>query len=239
MITHLRRFNELGIERFRTALHEIKSGELDTIPASLVTDAYACEIVNADIKIEQKVFTSKDEIVKYIFEIIAKMPNRNLLYDAGLWSWLSAFYFESVCPERSDGRRKVGEDSRYILNTEWRNYYRHLIASPTRLYKELNELAKIYLAGTPDKNGDLLESLASRQDIATCKGVIEAATVLYWDKEKNKIKVGARNKDGKGVLRRFVGAFVQQFQMTYDLNAMNGNQVIQLLPNEYEGWITL
>ena len=32
----------------------------------------------------------------------------------------------------------MGEDSRYILNPEeWNKYYRHLLASPVRLYKEL------------------------------------------------------------------------------------------------------
>lgn len=239
MITHIRRFNELGIEKFRTLLQEVRDGEADSVPDSFVTDGYSCEIINAEIIIERKKFDSKNEIIRYIYDKISHIPGRNLLYDAGLWSWLSAFYFDSICPERSDGKRKVGEDSRYILNSEeWNKYYRHLLASPTRLLKELDDLAKIYLAGTPDKNGDLHESLASRQEIATCKGVIEAATALYWDKEKNKIKVGARNKDGKGVLRRFTTSTIPQFQMTYDLNSMSGREIIQLLPKEYESWIT-
>jgi hypothetical protein len=168
MTTYFKKFNELGIERFRNALHQIKAGELKSIQTALIEDAYVCEIVSVDVKIEQKMFVSKAEIVKYVFDKISKIKNRNLFYDSGLWSWISAFYFDSICPLRKDGSRKVGEDSRYILNSEeWNRYYRHLLASPTRLFKELGELSKIYLAGTPDKHGDMMESLASRQEIAT------------------------------------------------------------------------
>lgn len=238
MITHIRRFNELGIDKFRNLLHEVRDGEADGVPDSLVTDKYSCEIINGEIKVERKKFDSKNEIVRYIYDKISRIPGGKLLYDSGMWSWLSAFYFDSICPQRSDGTRKIGEDSRYILNAEeWNKYYRHLLASPTRLLKELNGLSKIYLAGAPDKNGDLHESLASRQEIATCTGVIEAATKLYWDDSKNKVKRGARNKDGRGVLRRFTTSTIPQFQMTYDLNSMNGEQIIKLLPHEYDVWI--
>ena len=54
MITHIRRFNELGIDRFRNLLHEVRDGEADGVPDSLVTDGYSCEIINAEIKIERK-----------------------------------------------------------------------------------------------------------------------------------------------------------------------------------------
>lgn len=239
MITHIRKFNELGIEKFRNLLHEIKTGEADSILDSFVTDSHFCEIINAEIKIERKKFDTKNEIIRYIYDKISRIPGKNLLYDAGLWSWLSAFYFDSIWKPNSSKTRGLGEDARYILNAEeWNKYYRHLLASPTRLLKELDDLAKIYLAGTPDKNGDLHESLASRQEIAACKAVIEAATILYWDDDKQKIKVKARNKDGAGVLRRFAKATIPQFQMTYDFNSMSGKEVIQLLPKEYKGWIT-
>ncbi|MFA4852595.1 MAG: hypothetical protein WC599_08760 [Bacteroidales bacterium] len=238
MITQLRRFNELGIEEFRRELHLIKNNEGEEIPISLLTDGYLCEIVHIEIKMEQKTFITKEEIVKYIFDKISRLSGKNIFYDSGLWSWLAAFYFDSVCPKKKSGERKVGEDSRYILNPEeWNKYYRHLLASPFRLFKELSTLAKIYLAGTPDVNGELLESLASRQEIATCRGVIEAAEMLFWDKNKNNIKRGVRGK-GRGSVRRLAGATIPQFQMTYDLNSMNGTDVIQLLPDEYKDWIT-
>jgi hypothetical protein len=238
MITHIRRFNELGIEKFRNLLHEVRVGEADGVPDSLVTDGYSCEIINAEIIIERKKFDTKQEIIEYIFSVLSKMQNRNMLYDVGMWTWLAAFFFDSIWkPSSTKKNNGVGEDARYVLNAEeWNKYYRHLLASPTRLYKELGSLSKIYLVGRPDINGELLENLASRQEVATCRAVIEAAEILYWDKEKNSIKRGVRGK-GKGTVRRLAGATILQFQMTYDLNSMSGKELIQLLPNEYEGWI--
>jgi len=238
MKTLLRRFNEFGIEEFRRTLHGIKSGEMTEVQVSLLTDSYMTEVISTETKVESKTFVSKDEMIRYILSVISAINNRNSLYDRGMWTWLSAFYFDSICPPGSSGARKVGEDSRYILNSEeWNKYYRHLLASPTRLHKELGPLSKIYLSGKPDVPGDLFEQLASRQEIAACKGVIEAATLLYWDNETEKIKKGARNKYGPGILRRFVLSTIPQFQMTYDLNSMNGKELIKLLPDEYEDWI--
>jgi hypothetical protein len=166
------------------------------------------------------------------------MPSKNILFDSGLWTWLAAYYFDSIWKPKKKNNG-VGEDARYILNTEdWNKYYRHLLASSFYFHKKLGPLAKIYLAGKADENGDLHESLASRQEIATCKATIEAATFLYWDEGKQSIKIGARNKDGEGVLRRFAKATIPQFQMTYDFNSMSGKEVIKLLPKEYERWIT-
>ena len=55
--------------------------------------------------------------------------------------------------------------------------------------------------------------------------------------EKNDIKKGARNKTGKGILRRFTRDIIPQFQMTYDLNSMDGEEILNLLPKEFEGWL--
>jgi hypothetical protein len=238
MTTELRRFTEEGIEEFRNYLHVLKNNEEGVELEDLIKDRNLYEIVNFKIKVDKKIFSTREDIVKYISDKLLPITDKNILFDGGLWTWLSAFFFDSICPINKNGVRIVGEDARYILNPEeWKRYYRHLLASPVRLYRDLGTLSKIYLAGTPDKPGDLFEQLASRQEIAASKGIIEAATILYWDEMKGKIKKGARNKEGPGILRRFVDPTIPQFQMTYDLNAMSGNDVIQLLPDEYGKWI--
>lgn len=236
MTTQIRRFNEMGVERFRTILQQINGNEIDDIPQLILTDVYSCEIIRTDVSVDQKVFDSKEEMIKYLFNKISPFFTTTLLYDKGMWTWLAAYYFDSICPKKG-GKRVIREESKYILNPEeWNKYYRHLLASPVRLYKDLGDWSKIYLSGKPDVPGDLFEQLASRQEIAACRGVIEAATILYWNDNDKRIKKGVRNKDGAGVLRRFVKATVPQFQMTYDLNSMGGQDVIQLLPREYDKW---
>ena len=136
-------------------------------------------------------------MIHYLYDKITEIPDNNKFYLKGMWSWISAFFFDNVCPLKENGSRDPGADDRHLLNSEhWGRYYRHLIAAPVRVLHDLGELADIYLTGKPNQHGDLFEQLASRQEIATNKGVIQAATILYWDSEKKKIKRGARAKNG-------------------------------------------
>jgi len=233
----IRKFNNEGIEKFREYLNEIRNGGMNDIPSGFVNSDTYSEPVEGNVSLDFRVFDSKEKLIKYLHEKVHKIKEGNIFYNEGMWTWLSAFYFDSVCPLRTDDTRKPGKDSRHILNgEEWNRYYRHLLASPVRLYHELKEYSVIYLQGSPDIHGDLFEQLAARQEVASCKGIIEAATLLYWDKEKKRIKKNARDKEGAGVLRRFAGSTIWQFKMTYDLNSMNGTEIITLLPEEYNSW---
>jgi len=232
----IRKFNEKGIERFQTFLQESRNGITEPIPEDLIMSGYLSDIYYPDIFIESKKFDLKNEFIHYVFNTL-NQNHEIQFHNSGLWTWLSAFFFDSICP-LVNGKRKVQAEARYVLNIEnWNRYYRHLIATPVRLLSELDGHSKIYLTGAPYRHGDLLEQLASRQEIATNKGIVEAATILYWDEEKNDIKKGARNKTGKGILRRFTRDIIPQFQMTYDLNSMDGEEILNLLPKEFEGWL--
>jgi hypothetical protein len=234
----IRKFNNNGITLFRSILAELRSGQIDSIDYQILIDPELTDSCFPNIDLESRKFILKIDLITLLYSKIVDINLRNKFFDEGLWTWLSVFYFESICPERSDGTRKVGEDCRYILNSnDYSKYYRHLLACPTWFLHQLGDVSKIYLRGIPSINGDLHETLASRQEIATSKGIIEAATILYWDAQKNQIKKGAANKDGPGVARRFAKSIIPQFQMTYDVNSMSGKEIVKLLPSEFKKWI--
>jgi hypothetical protein len=236
MRSQIKVFNELGIELFRSFLEEARQGNTEQFSGEILTSGHYTNISLPGIIVESADFALKADLISYISKKIQPIDPIQY-YNKGLWTWLSAFYIETICPVRNE-KRKVQEDAKYILNTEhYGRYYRHLIAAPVRLLNELGDLSKIYLAGSPDKHGDLMEQLASRQEIARCRGILEAAYVLYWDEQNNKIKRGARNKTGPGVLRRFAKDIIPQFQMTYDLNSMKGKEIVDLLPPEFDKWL--
>ena len=239
MILKIRQFNADGISMFTKHLDAIKINSQDRLPHDFVTDnTFSIELTD-DISIDNKSFDNKSEFITYLYPIVKKIRIDNLYYRTSLWSWLAATYFDTLCPQLEDGSRKVESIDRYILNTyQWNRYYRHLIASPLRLYHEINDenLSKIYLAGRPNKHGDILEQLASRQEIATVKGILEAVNYLYWDMNKNRPKLGVTNRNKIGNIRRFTGSIIPQFQMTYDLNSMSGQDIIKLLPREFDEW---
>jgi len=239
MIVRIRQFNSDGLSLFSNYLEEMKLNTQDRLPHDFITDnAYSVELTD-DIKIEITQFENKSEFIKYLYPLVKRIRIDNLYYRSNLWSWLAAAYFDTLCPQREDGSRKVESQDRYILNTnEWKRYYRHLIATPLRLYHEVNDdnLSKIYLTGKAYKHGDIIEQLASRQERATVRGILEAVILLYWDPNKNRPKLNSTNRNKPGNLRRLAGSILGQFQMTYDLNSMTGQDILKLLPAEFDEW---
>lgn len=239
MILKIRQFNADGLSLFSNHLEEVKLRIQDRLPHDFITDnTYSVELAD-DINIEIKQFENKSDFITYLYPLVKRIRIDNLYYRSTLWSWLAAAYFDTLCPQLDDGSRKVESLDRYILNTnQWNRYYRHLIASPLRLYHEINDenLSKIYLTGKANRHGDILEQLASRQEIATVEGILEAVMLLYWDTNKNRPKLGVTNRNKEGNIRRFAGSVLPQFQMTYDLNSMSGEDILRLLPQEFDEW---
>ena len=149
MTLKIRQFNNEGLALFAKYLEEIKIKNHDRLPHNFITDStYSVELAD-NIKIEIKFFENKSEFIKCLYPFVRKIRIDNLYYRSSLWSWLAAAYFDTLCPQLEDGSRKIESLDRYILNTnQWNRYYRHLIASPLRLYHEIGDenLSKIYLS---------------------------------------------------------------------------------------------
>lgn len=134
----VRVFNENGIKNFKSILQEVEEGKRNDLPDELITSDELTSIFEIELEIRRRIFTSRALMTLYLINAFKTIPRENLIYNKGLWSWLSAFYFKSVCPQKSNGIRKVGALDRHILNIDhWGRYYRHLLASSFRLYDEL------------------------------------------------------------------------------------------------------
>lgn len=233
----IRSLNEKGIDLFQNHLNLIKfNGANTSIDRVILLDDNYSEEIKEDYFIEDIVFKEKYDFAKYIVNKIDLNKNKHYYYHIGLWTWLSAFYFDQVCPLES-GTRRPGQDARHILQDpkDFRTYYRHLLAGPARIFAELQDKGRIFLSGDISKRGDLVEQLQAYQNIGLNKGIIEAADLLYWDENKNRLRKGAGSK-GAGTPRRFV-TVIGQFELTYDLNSMEGAKILELFPNEFKKWL--
>lgn len=156
----------------------------------------------------------------------------------GEWSWLALQFFDLLCPA-SNGKRKVREDARYLLLPEdFRKAYRHLLAGPFLLFmahRDHPEEIRGLLATRPDAPGEVYEQLASRKFLITSRAVVSVATRLYLDPSTGRLKRGAGG-DRAGTPRR-LGDVLQQFDKTYDLQAMTPETLIELLPGEFDRFL--
>ena len=165
------RLNESGIATFAGWLETLKQGGSVQAPMSLLTNPAATESLAVQVEIEQRTFTTRLEAAEYLFSRFAAAGLTDVDRDRGLWAWLSLFYFDSVCPVGKGGIRKPGAQPRHIPEPgNFRRYYRHLLGGPYRIYRAHRDNPKramALLCQPVNLPGDVVEQLASRQEVVT------------------------------------------------------------------------
>lgn len=234
----INRFNQQGITRFAACIDSARAGEPGTDARSLVSDPALVEVVGeVDGLPALGADTSRREAAELLAGLIEQLSPGDHERDKGLWAWLSAVWFDDLCPADSDGRRKPGDTARWIPAVDdFKKYYRHLLAGPYRVlraHQEDPDRAMAVLATSVSKPGDAVEQLVSRQEIVTSPTLMALATELYYDPETGSLKPGAGGK-GPGSPRRFGGDIVPQFALTFDLHDMPVERLKHMLPIEFD-----
>jgi hypothetical protein len=230
----LRKFNNHGVAAFNAYLDALETAPALPVPSNLLDDPQYSEPVSVSVDLDQQPFENRYAAAAYLHGKLSLAGLPDLDRDKGLWAWLTLLYFDAVCPLKA-GARSLGERARYIPAFEnYTKYYRHLLASPYRIYKahrDNPERAMAVLAGMLNSPGDIAEQLAARQEMITNKTLMETATRLYIDPATKKARRGAGGKSG-GSARRLAD-IINQFDVTWDLYAMQVPELIGVLPKEF------
>jgi hypothetical protein len=121
----VRILNNEGIRKFRLYLADLRSGSSSTPPRDILSDAWCSAKLPIDIEVEERIFDSRLNAAKYICKALRPLGHSKIEQNVGLWSWLSLYFFDQVCPISGTGKRSPGLDYRYILDIDFRFYYRH------------------------------------------------------------------------------------------------------------------
>jgi hypothetical protein len=174
------------------------------------------------------------DAARYLDGVLSSVNGCDVERDAGLWAWLTLFYFDEVCPPDGNGRRKVRQRPKYIPAVmDYKTYYRHLLAGPYRVYRahrDNPDRALAVLCGPLHTPGDIAEQILSRQEIIANPGAVELSTRLYFDATTGSFKRGAAGRQGA---RRLADVF-NQFDVTWDLSAMSADELLERLPREFD-----
>ncbi len=235
----LSRFNQVGISTFSEFLDKLERAPKTEIPEDLLTSPSFSEKLESDTDIEFYEYKTRFSIAGYLNTILNETGLPSLDRDIGLWSWLAAFFFNLLCPVDSSGKRKIGERARYIPELDnYKRYYRHLLLGPYLIYrthKDNPERAMALLCGPLNKISEVDSQIAATQALITNKSVVELATRLYYDPRTKTTKTGSGGK-GSGSPRRLV-AVLGQFDKTWDLYASSVEELISLLPQEFNSFL--
>ena len=208
-------------------------------PAELLNDPDFSAPLTWETEVEQRNFNTRLELAQYLADVLQGAENDGLENDVELWSWLSLFYFDQVCPVEENGLRKPGRDYRHILEPGYPNGHRHLLAGAYLVYSVygLEENLSRLLLWTPlHLESKFHHELAGRQTLITNRSILEAADKMYFKESEGKPQKGALiKKNVPGTLQRFIDV-IQQLDLNYDLYSMSGEQILALLPPEFDKW---
>jgi hypothetical protein len=234
--TNLRRLTEKGIAAFDDYLSRLKNEPALPIPEYLLTDPAASEPIPREICVEPQIFPTRLAAAAYLHALLADTGLPDVNRDPGLWTWLTLFYFDQLCPSVK-GKRKPGERARYIPNfSDNRRYYRHLLFGPYAVYRiqhrNADSLNVLLSSAMTVATSETFRSFVENSEILTAECALRVANRLYYDAETSSMRRGSGGKENGGC-RRFLD-YMQQINLTYDLQLIDDETLLQMLPREFD-----
>lgn len=227
------RMKERGKLRFIEFLDSQKTDDPQLFSSDLLKSPDFSEVIGGDsawldaLDLENSLAAAKglDEIVKQLELTSAER-------DWGFWSWCSAYLFDRLC-KKKHGNYNPGEVPIWIAEPQnWQRYYRHYLASIWQVYaahRNKEDELIVLLTGEVNTPGELWAQIAATQTLITNGSMIDLVYQLYWDKDKEERKRGAGGNSPRRLTK-----VLKQFERTYDFVAMTGDQILGLLPPEFD-----
>jgi hypothetical protein len=235
-LKYIGRFNYFGLAKFSSLLRLPMQEVLEGI-SSLTSNSEYFELIPCEMEIRP--VENRLELAEILHKsITSNIKLKKLQSDQGLWSWLAAAWMPALF-ENSPRSAKIGEQARWILDLQKTRYYRHLLAGPYFIYNHHlpnPKKALSILGGSAIVPGELVGQIAASSDIAFSVGA-EVATILYVDPKTGKAKKGSGGA-GPGSPRRLTAAYLNQIDLTVDYLGMSAEQVLRILPKEFDKFKT-
>lgn len=230
----LRRFNEAGIKAFREELALLRANPDRDPNPQLLEHRELTEVVTPEVQVVGEYFRTKAEAARYLTMILAKLSSESVERDAGLWTWLSLLFFDSVC-NRNQGNWSVKNDYYYVFEPgNVRHFYRHLLFISWHMLRLAPNFNRLFLSSPLATLPKVISEVAMRLYITRIPAIFEVLDRLYWDEAKNRHKAGITDtRVHAGDLTHRFPVRIRQLEKTYDLMSLNADQLIGLLGDEF------
>lgn len=167
----------------RLALFRSKKDEKLLQDFDLFSEENIEQISEVEIELD-RLFSNRFQLAKYLVGLIDGSDFvRNEINQPYMWSWLSCVYLDQL----TNGFANVSRMEHYIptigdykKKLGWASVaHRHSVREPYRLYKDYGESSKIYFSKKIHQQGNIIESIRSRQDCVSNKQIHEYLLMKY------------------------------------------------------------
>jgi len=233
-----RRLNDSGIRAFRNYVESLSSDRKKAVPTHLLTEDGTSEEIDFSIELQSILFDSRYDFGEYLIRCFEPYEMQSYYKDEGFWTWLALYYFDQLCPADGNGNRNPAKHYNYVLSSNYKHRSRHAVRTSFMLIKKYGADARFLLCNPLSKRGELTEQMTARQFFIECEGVVRAASKLYFDSAENWFKRGSASGKRKGNIRRYI-SYLRQIELTYDLYTITPDDLLGMLPLEFENFRTV
>lgn len=248
MIKNVSCLNSAGIDVFSAWL----SSPNNEPPLNILDDSNYCEDIDREFFLDtEKLFDTTFELGKYLNEEVFVGVEDSIMLESrsGIWAWVSLALINNLLSRSTARKNKPLDLPHYIeLPSQQgrRLGYRLIVRTAWRLARLHGGLAEVALGSRRSPWGEMAEQMTSRQEIFAHPSFWAVAHRLYLN-SKGELRRGAtsqrpasarrdpKNHVGRGAVRRLPFTF-RQFDRTYLTRAMSREQMLELLPKEYQKW---
>jgi hypothetical protein len=230
----LRRFNFEGIQEFKGFLAKCRSQPDAEIPVGLLEHRTFTEIITPEVQVVTEQFELKGDAAQYLTLVLKSLKADDVTKDAGLWTWLTLLFFDSICPVH-DGSRIVKNDYYYIFEpNNVRRFYCHLLFIAWRVLQLAPVHNRLFLKSRLPTLDNVTLRVMSRLFLTRIPCIFEVLDRLYWDENRRRPRSGITNsRVSAGDLTHRFPLRIRQLEMTYDLMSLTADQLIELLGDEF------
>jgi hypothetical protein len=231
----LRSFNAAGRATFRQFLQAAREDSSLPAPVKLLEDRTLTTLVEPAIEVEPRSFRLRADAAEYLRDKLEPLNEHWVANDAGVWTWLTLFYFDEVCP-LLDGRRSVKNDYSYIFEPKNpRHFYRHRLFIAWRVITSAPNHNRLFLNVNLPTLDHVTAEVFKRLYLVRIPCLFELLDQLYWDDERSRPRVGIVDSDkvNPGDLIHRLPIRIRQLEKTFDLASVSAEQLLKLLGPEF------
>ncbi len=235
-----------GIRWAREYLSGLRAGHQTNFPNGLLTNARYASTITPAVYVERRTFANRREVGEYLSQQLAPLGRDRITDNPGLWSWLGMFYFMQVVNTDQQGNPSLGRnpDVAYVIDSDEagrgsRRHFAHRLMLSWEIYSRHSETAWYLLDEPVNSMRHLADRLAGAPEMFRSVGIVDLAHRLYADRQTRELKpgvlAGGQNQRPPGGVVRLLDV-LNQLSMTYDVYGMTAEQLMALLPTEFDRW---